>query len=54
LFETPLLLIATLRNRISSAHGGGATPRQVERHIAQYAITATAAAIVLLVHEIDT
>jgi hypothetical protein len=50
-FETPLLLIATLRNRLSTAHGGGSTPRTVERHVAQYAITSTAAAIVLLVHE---
>lgn len=51
-FETPLLLIATLRNRLSTAHGGGSTPRAVERHVAQYAITSTAAAIVLLVHEV--
>lgn len=51
-FEQPLIVIATLRNRLSTAHGGGAAARSVERHVAQYAITTTAAAIVLLVHEI--
>jgi len=52
-FEQPLLLIATMRNRLSSSHGGGTSVRNVERHIAQYAITSTAAAILLLVHEIE-
>jgi uncharacterized membrane protein len=51
-FEQPLILIATLRNRLSTAHGGGATARSVERHVAQYTITSSAAAIVLLVHEV--
>ena len=50
-FEQPLMLIATMRNRLSSSHGGGTTVRQVERHVGQYALTSTAAAIVLLVHE---
>jgi hypothetical protein len=50
-FEQPLILIATLRNRLSKAHGAGTATRQVERHVAQYAITSTAAAILLLVHE---
>jgi len=50
-FEQPLILIATMRNRLSKAHGGGHQTRQVARHVAQYAITSTAAAIVLLVHE---
>lgn len=52
-FEQPLLLIATMRNRLSSSHGGGTTVRSVERHVAQYAIASTAAAILLLVHEIE-
>ena len=52
-FEQPLLLIATMRNRLSSAHGGGTSVRSVERHVAQYALASTAAAILLLVHEID-
>lgn len=50
-FEQPLMLIATLRNLLSKAHGAGHQARQVERHVAQYAITSTAAAILLLVHE---
>lgn len=50
-FEQPLILIATLRNRLSSSHGGGTSVRSVQRHVAQYAITSTAAAIVLLAHE---
>lgn len=52
-FEQPLLLIATMRNRLSSSHGGGTAVRSVERHVAQYALTSTAAAILLLVHEIE-
>lgn len=51
-FEQPLMLIATMRNRLSSSHGGGTAVRSVERHVAQYAITSTAAAVVLLVHEV--
>lgn len=50
-FEQPLMLIATMRNRLSTSHGGGAAVRSVERHVAQYAIASTAAAIVLLAHE---
>ncbi|MCY3941332.1 MAG: hypothetical protein OXG29_09680 [Gammaproteobacteria bacterium] len=48
-FEQPLLLIATMRNRLSSSHGGGTVQRAPSRYVAQYAITSTAAAIVLLV-----
>jgi hypothetical protein len=50
-FKEPLIIIATLRNRLSKAHGAGTGTRKVERHVAQYAITSTAAAILLLVHE---
>jgi len=50
-FEQPLLLIATMRNRLSSSHGGGTAVRSVERHVAQYAVASTAAAILLLAHE---
>lgn len=52
-FEQPLILIATIRNRLSSAHGAGNHLRLVGHHIAQYAISSTAATIVLLVHETD-
>jgi hypothetical protein len=51
-FEQPLMLIATMRNRLSSSHGGGTSVRGVTRHVAQYAVTSTAAAVVLLVHEV--
>ena len=53
-FEQPLMLIATMRNRLSSSHGAGSGPRSVERHIGQSAISSTAAAIVLLVREADS
>lgn len=52
-FEQPLILIATLRNRLSKAHGAGPGTRSVERHVAEYAITSTAAAILLLIHEVS-
>jgi Abortive infection C-terminus len=48
-FEQPLLIVATLRNRLSTAHGAGAAPRSVSQHQARYAINATAAGILLLV-----
>jgi Domain of unknown function (DUF7014)/Abortive infection C-terminus len=50
-FVQPILNIATLRNRFSTAHGGGTTPRSVPAHKARYAINATASAILLLVEE---
>src|SRR6266851_2395471 len=40
-FEQPLILIATLRNKLSVAHGGGTTVRSPEPYVAQYAITST-------------
>ena len=52
-FKQPLVLIATMRNRLSKSHGGGSSVRTVERHIAEYAITSTAAAIVLLVRDLN-
>lgn len=53
-FQQPLMLIATMRNRLSSSHGGGSDARVASRHVAQYSIAVTAAAIVLVVHELDT
>lgn len=50
-WEQPLVLIATLRNRLSSSHGSGTQSIAVPRHVASYAINATASAIVLLVDE---
>lgn len=50
-FKDPLVLIATMRNRLSNAHGGGDKPRAPRRSIARYAVASTASAIVLLVSE---
>lgn len=50
-WEPPLILIATLRNRLSSSHGAGSQAKIVPRHIATYAVNATASAIVLLASE---
>ena len=46
-------LLATIRNRSSSSHGGGGSPRVGDRHLAQYMVTDTAATIVFLVTEAD-
>ena len=50
-FTQPLMLIATIRNRLGSAHGGGTDARSVEPHVAQYTITSTAAAVLLLINQ---
>lgn len=50
-FEQPLLLVATIRNRLSNSHGAGTASREVTVAKAEYAINATAAAILLLVKE---
>ena len=42
-------VVATLRNKFSSSHGGGTSARAPERYLVQYAITTTAATIVLIV-----
>ncbi len=47
-FGSPLILIATLRNRLS-AHGGGTATVNVPIEYARYALNATASAILLLV-----
>jgi hypothetical protein len=45
------MIVATLRNRLSKAHGAGVQIRNVPRHLAAYALNSTAAAILLLVAE---
>lgn len=50
-YEQPIMLIATIRNRYSSAHGAGTQQKAVSKHVANYAINATASAILLLVDE---
>ena len=47
-WEQPIMLIATIRNRLSFAHGSGSKEKQVSEHIAKYSINATASAILLL------
>lgn len=51
-FESFLAIVPTLRNRISKAHGAGVAPRNPSQHVAQFAINATATAILLLAAEV--
>ena len=51
--KEPLMQTAVIRNNLSSAHGAGTHPRNVAEHIAEYTINVTAAAILLLVQEVD-
>jgi hypothetical protein len=44
-------VVAMLRNKQSNAHGAGMQPKTVSVHTAQYALSATAAAICFLVEE---
>jgi len=48
-FLQSLLIIATLRNRLSKSHGSGTEPREVPRSKVRFAINATASAVLLLV-----
>ena len=50
-YEQPIMLIATIRNRYSTAHGAGTQQKTVSKHVANYVINATASAILLLVDE---
>lgn len=50
-FEQPLIIIATLRNRLSKSHGAGVSTKKVNQNYARYALNATATAIVFLVEE---
>lgn len=47
-FEQPLILVATMRNKLSAAHGGGTKPRHVDQATAKFAVNATAAAMLFL------
>lgn len=49
--EQPLMVIATLRNRLSTAHGSGTAVRHVSRAKAEYTLNATASAVLLLIRE---
>lgn len=52
-FEQPLMLIATLRNRLSSSHGAGPAGKDVPEHFAKYALNASASAILLLIESAE-
>lgn len=47
-WEQPLMLIATLRNRLSSSHGAGTQEKRIPEHVATYAVNSTASAMLLL------
>ena len=47
-YKQALMVVGTARNRYGSAHGRGSEARPVPHHIAQHAITSTAAAITLI------
>jgi len=51
-FEQPLIVVASLRNRLSTSHGGGLAPRTPSSPIARYCINATASAICFLAQEV--
>lgn len=48
-FDQPLMIIATLRNRLSSSHGAGVETKTATKNIALFALNSTATAIVFLV-----
>ena len=50
-FAQPLMLVATIRNRLSKSHGAGTVSRVVPPHVAQFTINATAAGILLVIAE---
>ena len=50
-FEAPLIIIATLRNKLSKSHGAGIIPKKVSKNYAQFALNSTATAILFLVNE---
>ena len=49
-WEQPLILVSTIRNRLSSSHGAGLENKDVPPHIAKFTINATAA-IILFLHD---
>ncbi len=50
-FQQTLIIVATLRNRLSKSHGAGTQEKTVPQHLARYAINTTASNILLLVEE---
>lgn len=50
-WEQPLILIATLRNRLSSSHGAGTQAKIIPEHVATYTVNLTASTILFLCSE---
>jgi len=50
-FEQYLMIIATLRNKLSKAHGAGVEKRKVPEHYAKFSLNTTASIILFLVDE---
>lgn len=50
-FEPLLMIVFTLRNRLSSSHGAGADRRVASPHLVQYALNTTASVMLLLADE---
>lgn len=52
-YKERLKVLTTPRNRLGSAHGGGTVLRQPEKHVAQFMMTTSAAAVAFLVSASD-
>ena len=50
-FEQPIMLIGTLRNRLSGSHGAGVQAKNVTKEEAQYAVNMSASTMVFLIQE---
>ena len=50
-YEPVLMIVATLRNRLSRSHGAGTIDRSASRPVAEYAVNSTASAILFLVQK---
>ena len=47
-WESPLLIVGTLRNKLGSAHGAGEKAEVVPEHVAKYALNVRASAMMFL------
>lgn len=50
-FEPLLMIVFTLRNRLSSSHGAGTAKRDTSPHLVRYALNTTASVMLLLAEE---
>lgn len=47
-WEQPLMIVGTLRNKLSTSHGAGEVQKVVPEHVAKYTLNMTASAIIFL------